>query len=179
MVNDEANFSEAEFGTVREKTVTWHDPLTVAALAPTLSGRRFLEAIRDGILPAPPIGRLMGFAIDEIGDGRVVFRCVPDESLYNPIGVVHGGLVCTLADTVIGCSVHSLLEPGVAYTSIDLNVNYLRPVRADGGALTATGVVTKSGRRVAFASAEIVDADNRVVATGSGSVLIMDPRSTS
>jgi uncharacterized protein (TIGR00369 family) len=175
---DEPTFDEAQFGAQRHKTVTWYDPLAVAALAPTMSGRHFLEAIRDGRFPAPPIARLMGFAIDEVGDGRVVFRCLPDESLYNPIGLVHGGLVCTLIDTVIGCSVHSLLDAGVAYTSIDLSVNYLRPVRADGGALVATGVVTKPGRRVAFANAEVVDGAGKVVATGSGSVLIMEPRST-
>lgn len=175
---NEPTYDEAQFGTVRQKTVTWYDPLAVAALAPTMSGRRFLEAIRDGQFPAPPIAKLMGFAIDEVGVGRVVFRCLPGESLYNPIGLVHGGLACTLIDTVIGCSVHSLLEAGVAYTSIDLSVHYLRPVRADGGALVATGVVTKPGRRVAFAEAEIVDGAGKVVATGSGSVLIMDPRST-
>jgi uncharacterized protein (TIGR00369 family) len=73
--------------------------------------------------------------------------------------------------------VHTLLESGVAYTSIDLSVSYLRPVRANGDALVATGRVIKPGRRVAFASAEIVDGSGQLVAIGSGGVLIMDPRS--
>jgi uncharacterized protein (TIGR00369 family) len=162
------------YGQPREKTISWYDPMATAALGRTLSGRDFLEAIRDERSPAPPIAKLMGFSIEEIGEGRVVFTCVPDESLYNPIGMVHGGLVCTLADTVIGCSVHTLLGPGVGYTSIDLTVSYLRPVLADGTALRATGRVTKPGRRVAFANAEIVDGAGKVVATASGSVLIMD-----
>ncbi|MGA2295314.1 MAG: PaaI family thioesterase [Acidimicrobiales bacterium] len=161
---------------VRERTVAWQDPMATATIGRTMSGRDFLDAIRNGDLPAPPIALLMGFSLEEVGEGRVVFGCTPDESLYNPIGVVHGGLVCTLADTVIGCAVHSLLEPGVAYTSIDLTVNYLRPVVADGTKLLATGTVTKPGRRVAFATAEIVDANNKMVATASGSVLIMDTR---
>ncbi|MGC1419093.1 MAG: PaaI family thioesterase [Acidimicrobiales bacterium] len=162
---------------VRQKTVSWQDPMATATIGRTMSGRHFLEAIRNGDLPAPPIAILMGFSIEEVGEGWVTFACTPDESLYNPIGVVHGGLVSTLADTVIGCAVHSLLDPGVAYTSIDLTVSYLRPVVADGTKLLATGTVTKPGRRVAFASAEIVDTNGKVVATGSGSVLIMDTRS--
>ncbi|MGD0054178.1 MAG: PaaI family thioesterase [Acidimicrobiales bacterium] len=175
-MSDGPTFDEARFGPAREKLVTWHDPMQLASIAPTMSGRQFLESIRSGLYPAPPIAALMGLDIDEVDEGRVVFRCVPDESLYNPIGVVHGGLVCTLLDTVIGCAVHSTLEAGVAYTSIDLSVSYLRPVRAGAKALIATGRVTKPGRRVAFASAEIVDGSGQLVATGSGSVLIMDNR---
>jgi uncharacterized protein (TIGR00369 family) len=165
-----------QYGQPREKTVSWYDPMPTAALAKNMSGRDFLERIRDGRIPAPPIAKLLDFSIEEVGDGRVVFGCIPDESHYNPIGLVHGGLVCTLADTVMGCAVHSLLEPGVGYTSIDLSISYLRPVHADGGKLLATGVVTKFGRRVAFSSAEIVDSDMKIVATASGSVLIFDNR---
>src|SRR4051794_34103888 len=87
-----------------------------------------MEAIRDGELPPPPIAMLMQFDIDELAEGRVVFSCRLDESVYNPIGVVHGGLVCTLLDTVAGCAVHTTLPQGMAYTSIELKVNYLRPV---------------------------------------------------
>jgi uncharacterized protein (TIGR00369 family) len=173
------NADSSEEASPSEKTITWYDPLATAAIGATLSGRQFLEGIRDGDIPAPPIAKLMDFSIEEVGEGRVVFGCVPDESHYNPIGMVHGGLVCTLADTVLGCSVHSLLEAGVAYTSIDLNVSYLRPVYADGSKLRAIGTVTKMGRRVAFATAEILDAKDRVVATASGSVLIMDSRPAS
>jgi uncharacterized protein (TIGR00369 family) len=106
--------------------------------------------------------------------GRVVFECEPDESAYNPIGVVHGGLVCTLADTVAACAVHSTLDVGVAYTSIDLNVSYLRPVTTSSGVLRATGFVTKPGRRVAFSRAEIVDGAGKLVATATSSCLVME-----
>jgi uncharacterized protein (TIGR00369 family) len=164
--------------TPNEKTITWSDPLATAAKGASMSGRAFLEGIRDGVIPAPPIAKLMDFSIEEVGAGRVVFSCVPDHSHYNPIGMVHGGLVCTLADTVLGCCVHSRLEAGVAYTSIDLTVSYVRPVYADGSKLRAIGTVTKLGRRVAFATAEILDANDKIVATASGSVLIMDSRTT-
>ena len=79
----------------------------------------------------------------------------PDESAYNPIGVVHGGLVCTLLDTVLGCAVHTTLPARVGYTSIEIKVNYLRPVHL-GSELVGTRWVTKPGRRVAFAEGEFM-----------------------
>jgi uncharacterized protein (TIGR00369 family) len=78
-----------------------------------------------------------------------------------------------LADTVAACAVQTTLQAGVAYTSIDLNVSYLRPVTKDTGLLRATGIVTKPGRRVAFSSAEIAGEDGRLVATATSSCLVM------
>jgi uncharacterized protein (TIGR00369 family) len=163
----------ADWGEPREKRVTWHDPMISARAVSLLNGLEFLRAIRDGKLPPPPIAKLFGLVIREVDSGRVVFECVPDESAYNPIGVVHGGLVCTLADTVAACAVQTTLQAGVAYTSIDLNVSYLRPVTKDTGLLRATGIVTKPGRRVAFSSAEIAGEDGRLVATATSSCLVM------
>jgi uncharacterized protein (TIGR00369 family) len=164
-----------QWGHERSKVVTWHDPRTTAAAVPTMDGVAFLGAIRDGVLPAPPIARLMGMRLVEIGEGSVVFECEPDESVYNPIGTVHGGLVCTLADTVTGCAVHTTLAKGSAYTSIDIAVTYLRPVTLNSGVLRATGIVTKPGRRVAFARAEILDGAGTLVATATSSCLVMTP----
>ncbi len=87
----------------------------------------------------------------------MVFEGTPDESVYNVLGVVHGGLVCAVADTVAALAVRTTLEAGVGYTSIDLNVSYTRPVTRDSGALRAVGTVVKPGRRVAFSQAEIFD----------------------
>jgi uncharacterized protein (TIGR00369 family) len=114
----------------------------------------------------------MQFDIRVLEEGLVEFGCTLDESVYNPIGVVHGGLVCTLLDTVAGCAVHTTLPKGMAYTSIELKVNYLRAVHASSGPLTAIGRVVKPGRRVAFAEGEILDAQGRTVATASSSLLV-------
>lgn len=170
--------SLAAWGEPRSKTVHWYDPMVTAAAGQPLSGVDFIRAIRDGAIPPPPIAMLFGMQIREVEVGRVVFECEPDESAYNPIGVVHGGLVCTLSDTVAGCAVHTTLDAGVAYTSIDINVSYLRPVTKDSGVLRATGHITKPGRRIAYCSAEIVDQAGKVVATASSSCLVMDPRLT-
>lgn len=168
--------TEPGWGAARERTVVWYDPMTTAEAGLSMSGIDFLRAIRERKLPPPPIAALFGFVMREIEVGRVVFECVPEESAYNPIGVVHGGLVCTLADTVTACAVQTTLDVGVGYTSIDLSVSYLRPVTTGSGRLRATGSVTKPGRRAAFAQAQIVDADANLVATATSSCLIIDRR---
>jgi uncharacterized protein (TIGR00369 family) len=163
------------WGEPRSKTVTWHDPLPLAATAAAMSGREFLQAMADGELPPPPITRMFGFGPVSVGDGDVVFTCMPDEAAYNPIGLVHGGLVCTLLDTVTGCAVHSTLPAGMGYTSIEIKVNYLRPVRVVAGRpgdLTAHGWVTRPGRRVAFAEGDVRDSDGKLVATASSACLV-------
>lgn len=160
------------WGAARSRTVEWHDPLITAAGALERSGLATMEAIRDGELPPPPIAKLMRMGITALEEGRVEFTCELDESVYNPIGVVHGGLVCTLLDTVAGCAVHTTLPAGVGYTSIELKVSYLRAVHAGSGPLTAVGRVVKPGRRVAFAEGEVLDAAGRTVATASSSLLV-------
>lgn len=166
------------WGAPRSKRVSWHDPLSTAARAAELSGLDFLQAIIDGRLPPPPIANLMGARLVSVGEGEAHFSVTPDESVYNPIGTVHGGYVCTLADTVAACAVHTTLEPGTIYTSIDLNVSYTRPVTRDSGTLRAVGTVVKPGRRVAFSRADIVDGAGKVVATATSSCLIMPGAAT-
>jgi uncharacterized protein (TIGR00369 family) len=161
------------WGEPRTRTVTWHDPLAAAARVAALSGREAMQAVADGILAPPPIARLMGFTITEVGDGDVRFAVTPDESLYNPIGMVHGGVACTLLDSVLGCAVHTTLPAGVGYTSIEIKVSYLRPIHAHSGELVAHGWVTKPGRRVAFAEGDLRDAAGKLLASASGSLLIM------
>jgi len=99
---------------------------------------------------------------------------MPDESAYNPIGLVHGGLVCTLLDSVTGCAVQSTLPADLGYTSVEIKVNYLRPVHAGSGELHARGWITKPGRRVAFAEGDVRGLDGKVVATASSTCLILE-----
>jgi uncharacterized protein (TIGR00369 family) len=156
----------------RSKTVSWHDPLALASIGRTMSGLDFLRRLAARELPAPPIAELFGFGIETVEPGDVVFTCRPDESTYNPIGVVHGGTACVLLDTVAGCAVHSTLPAGVGYTSLEIKVNYLRPIHGGVG-LVAHGWVSKPGRRVAFAEGDLRDAEGRVLATATSTCLIM------
>jgi uncharacterized protein (TIGR00369 family) len=132
-----------------------------------------MQALADGHLPPPPIALLLNMRPVKVERGLVVFECTPDESVYNPIGVVHGGLICTLADSAAGCAVHTTLEARVGYTSIDITVNYLRPVTLGTGTLVATGRVTKPGRRIALAAVEVHDQSGRLVATATSNCLII------
>jgi uncharacterized protein (TIGR00369 family) len=165
--------SAADWGEPRSRTVTWYDPAATVAAGAGMSGLEFIQAIADGRVPPPPIAQLLGFRPSKVERGLVVFECAPDESVYNPLGVVHGGFLCTLADTVAGCAVHTTLDAGVGYTSVDITVNYLRPVTIASGTLVATGKVIKPGRRIALAAAEIHDADGRLVATATSNCLVM------
>lgn len=163
------------WGEPRTKSVTWHDPAVTVAMGAGLSGLEFMTALAEGRIPPAPIAALLNMRPVKVQHGLVVFECTPDESAYNPIGLVHGGLVCTLADSVAGCAVHTTLDAGTGYTSIGITVNFLRPVTLDSGTLTATGQVVKPGRRVATATAEITDAAGRLVATASSNCLVMTP----
>jgi uncharacterized protein (TIGR00369 family) len=101
----------------------------------------------------------------------VTITCTPDESAYNPIGMVHGGLVCTLLDTVVGCAVHTSLDAGVGYTSIELKVNYLRAVHTQ-RRHSRRGTADQAGSPVAFVEGDVRDAEGKLLAT-AGSCLIM------
>ncbi|MCF4122674.1 PaaI family thioesterase [Antribacter sp. KLBMP9083] len=162
------------WGEPSTRTVTWYDPERSAAMGLELAGIDYLRAVLDGELPPPPISDLMKMEFVEVEEGRVVFTCEPDRSAYNPIGTVHGGLVCTLLDSVAGCAIHSTLPQGKGYTSVEIKVSYLRPVLASSGTLTATGTVIKTGSRVGFTEGVVTDAAGNLVATATSTLLVFD-----
>ena len=140
----------------------------------SMSGRDFLRGILNGTLPPPPIMITLGYRPVEFETGRVVLRADLDGRAYNPIGVIHGGFAATLLDTATGCAVHSTLPAGTGYTTIELKVNYLRPLVAELREVTAIGKVISSGRRTALATAEITDKDGKMIAYASSTCLIFE-----
>jgi uncharacterized protein (TIGR00369 family) len=160
--------------TPRSRTVTWEDPGPGTLQGLSMAGLDYMQAVMKGELPAPPIAATMQFDLVEAELGRAVFTCTPDESVYNPIGAVHGGLVCTLLDSAAGCALHTTLPQGKGYTSVEIKVSYLKAVRATSGLLTATGTVVKSGSRVGFTEATVTDGSGALVATASSTLLIFD-----
>ncbi len=96
---------------------------------------------------------------------------------YNPIGVVHGGYAATILDSALGCAVHTTLPAGVAYTSLGLEVKYLRPITRDTGRVLCEGVVVHRGRRQATAEARLTgEEDGKLLATGTSTMMIFDGR---
>jgi uncharacterized protein (TIGR00369 family) len=165
-----------EGGNARRHTIHWDDPASSAEAAGRLAGLPFLEAIRDGRLPAPPISRLLGFKLTEVEAGRVVFECEPSESHYNPIGSVHGGVISTLLDSALSCAVHTTLTAGTGYTTAELKVNFVRPIVTGTGRLRSEGRVIHAGSRLATAEARLTDAAGKLYAHAVGTCLVLTSR---
>lgn len=173
---EHAKPQDVAWGETRTREVTWTDPLPPLASLRAMPGLDFLQGMIDGHVPPPPIAASLGFEIVAVSPGRAEFRIEPQEFHFNPLGLVHGGVLCTLLDTVVGCAVHTTLDAGWGYTSIDLNVTYLRPVTLQTGMLSAVGTVTKTGRRVSFAGGEIRDSAGALIASATSSLLMFEPR---
>ena len=143
-------------------------------VAPGLSGVEQLRALMTAGR-RPGIGRSLQFTLTEVEEGRVVFEGVPGEHAYNPIGMVHGGYAATLLDSACGCAVHSRLSPGQGYTTLELKVAYHKAITVKTGLVRAVGTVVSIGRRAAFAEAKLVDADGRLLASATSTLLVMSP----
>ena len=166
--------TNAATASARQRVVAWDDPTVLAERARELAGLDFLRAIADGELPAPPVAQLLGMRIVEVEWGVVTFALTPCESLYNPIGMVHGGVTATLLDSAMGCAVHSELPAGVGYTTLELNANYLRPILAETGPVRCRARVVHRGGTVATAEARAWrEADDELLAHATTTCLIL------
>jgi uncharacterized protein (TIGR00369 family) len=159
----------------RSRTITWEDPAVLAAEGRGMPGREFLQSVIDGHLPPPPMMALIDAELLSVGDGEAVFRCTPDESSYNPIGMVHGGLLCTLLDSAAGCAVHTRLPAGVGYSAVEIKVSFLKALRAGGGAVEVHGRALQVGRRIAFAEAHARNGDGDLVGHATCSIALAQP----
>lgn len=157
----------------RSLHVTWEDPAPAAREARRMSGLEYLRAIRDGRFPPPPIARLLGQTLVEIEEGRAVFEITPDEKHYNPIGLVHGGLLATVLDSAMGCAVHSVLPAGTGYSTLEIKVNYTRPALSDTGLLRCEARIVHRGKQTATAEGAVRDAQGRVYAHGTTTCLLV------
>jgi uncharacterized protein (TIGR00369 family) len=138
-----------------------------------LSGVEVLrKMMADGL--GPPIGSTLKFTLAEIEPGRAVFRATPGPHAYNPIGVVHGGYAATLLDSACGCAVHSMLAANQGYTTLELKVAYHRPITNDTGPVEAVGKIVSFGRRVAFSEAQLTDAQGRLLASATSTLLVFE-----
>ena len=164
-----------EWGEPRSRTVTWFDPRRNGVAASGLTGEQFQQAIIEGRLPPPPIALLFGSRLISAGGGESLLKCVPDESFYNPVGLIHGGFLCTLLDTAAGIAVQSKLAPGQLSASIEIKVSFFKPVIDDGRELEIRGRAIKVGRRVAFAEAHCYDADGELLGSATTSLAITSP----
>jgi uncharacterized protein (TIGR00369 family) len=113
-------------------------------------------------LPTPPVGRLIGFVMKSIEVGHAVFEMEVDDRHHNPMGTLHGGIYCDLADAAMGFAYASTLADDETFTTIELKINFLRAVRK--GTLTAEARVVKAGSTLGYIECEVKDEAGKLVA---------------
>jgi uncharacterized protein (TIGR00369 family) len=123
---------------------------------------------KPGILVA------LDFDFIEVDAGRAVFAGTPGEHAYNPIGAVHGGYAATLLDSACGCAVHSRLTASQAFATLELKVAYHKRVTKETGLLRAEGKLLSFGQRVAFAEAKLTDAQGKLYASATSTLLVFN-----
>ena len=140
--------------------------------AKTMSGLQLLTAIMESTLPAPPIQQALDFRLVHVERGYTAFAGNPKFEYYNPIGSVHGGFTAALLDSCMACAVHSTLEVGFSYATIEIKVNYVRAITSDTGEVRAEGRVINAGKRVATAEGRLFDSAGKLYAHGTTTCLI-------
>lgn len=162
----------------RERRVDWQAPGPVAKAAAAMSGLEVMCAIRDGILPEPPMARLIDFRLRVAEPGRIVMELEPHEGLENTIGLLHGATAAALLDTAMGCAISTMLPAGQGAVTLDLKLTYLRPLSVKSGTISAEGKVIKLGRQTSYAEGWVRDgAGNPAVhATATFSMVGEAPR---
>jgi uncharacterized protein (TIGR00369 family) len=137
-------------------------------------GTAQLRRIFDGSAGYTGIVKTLKIRPASLAPGRVVFEGEPDETVYNPIGSVHGGYAATLLDSAVGCAVHSMLAANQGYTTLELKIAYHRALTRDSGTVRAEGTILSLGRRAAFAEGRLTDAQGRLCASATSTLLIFD-----
>lgn len=155
------------------RTFSWVEPgqADLSALA-ELDGLGQLQAMVDGTAPHPPIMDTLDMCGFYPTRGRVAVELRAQPFHYNPLGSVHGGVIATLLDTACGCTVHSTLEVGEMYTSMDLTTKFLRAATVESGLLRCEGRIIQRGRRTALAEATLTDEAGRTIAHATSTCMI-------
>ena len=119
----------------------------------------------------PPVSELIGFEVSEVGEGHTVIVLQADTRHFNPMGTVHGGILCDIADAAMGIAFASTLAPGESFTTIELKINFLRPVRK--AQLRAQGRVIERGRTVGYVECDITDEKGKLIAKSNSTCLVL------
>ena len=140
------------------------------------SGLAFLQGLIEGVYPAPPFSHTTGIYLASVSEGRAVFTGVPTEEFLNPIGTIHGGWISALLDSAMACAVHTTLKPGQGYTSVEMKINFVRPILPDLGEITCEGVLIHRGGTIATSEGKLRDGKGRLLAHGSETCMILQTK---
>ena len=129
------------------------------------------RAIVAGEADPPPVAKLIGFAMTEIEPGRAVFEMDAGPQHASPLGTLHGGVICDLVDGAMGCAHASQLDEGETFTTLELKINYLKPVWS--GHLVAEGKVIKAGRTIGLVDGRVTDESGSLVAYATSTCMTL------
>lgn len=137
-----------------------------------LSGLEYMQKLMRGEVPQSPMAALIGFHLVEVGEGRAVLELEPAERFYNGIGIVHGGVAATLLDSALGCAINTLMPAGKLFTTLEMKINYVRPLTARTGRVRCAANVIYAGGRTATAEGRILDAAGKLYAHGTATCML-------
>ena len=140
------------------------------------SGLEILAAMIAGVLPAPAICKPLNFRLVEVREGFALFEGETGPELLNPMGGVHGGWALTLIDSATGCACMSTLAAGVSYTTVETKANFVRPILADTGRVQCSAQVIHRGRQIVTTESRVTDADGRLLAHGTSTLMVLAGR---
>jgi uncharacterized protein (TIGR00369 family) len=139
-----------------------------------MSGLEFFQQMMAGAISPPPMVSLLGLRLVDVSAGRVVFVGTAHEEFYNGMGVAHGGWAATLLDTALGCAVNSMQPAGRSFTTLELKINYTRPLTREVGEVRCEAFVIHAGNRTAIAEARVVDAAGKIYAHGTTTCMLVE-----
>ena len=142
----------------------------------TLSGLEFMRQLLTGEREPSGMARLMNMRLVEVEEGRAVFAVEPDERHYNGLGIAHGGLAATLLDSALGCAINTVMTAGRVFTTLEMKINYVRPMRRETGEVRCEAEVLHAGGRVATAEGRIKDASGKLYAHGTATCMLFRSR---
>ena len=137
-----------------------------------LSGLEYMRQLMTGEREPSGMARLMNMRLVEVEEGRAVFAVEPDERHYNGLGIAHGGLAATLLDSALGCAINTVMPAGRIFTTLEMKINYVRPMRRETGEVRCEAEVLHAGSRVATAEGRIVDAAGKLYAHGTATCML-------
>jgi|SRR5215813_10440937 len=133
----------------------------------SLSGLDYMRKLMTGELPRSGLVELMNLNLVEVSEGHAVFTVHPDERHYNGLGIAHGGLAATLLDTATGCAINSMMPAGKIFATLEMKVNYVRPITRESGEVRCEGKVIHVGGKFATAEGRITDESGKLYAHGT------------
>ena len=152
-----------------DKLKTWGQDKCLVNVTPMTTMLEQGEKAMRGELPPPPIARLLGFVVKSIEPGHAVFEMEVDERHHNPMGTLHGGVYCDLADAAMGFAYAATLGEGETFTTVELKINFLRAVRK--AKLTAEARVVRAGNTLGYIECDVKDQTGRLVARAASTCM--------